>query len=111
VVFHGGDFDTWDLELRGGLFGGVRIQLVVEEHGGGKQFLKFRAWPTVPVQAVVSVLSLIGMAAYIALRANPTAGIVMGSISVMPALWMFWECATAKASTLDALNELRKNLQ
>ena len=111
VVLPGGDFDTWDLELRGGLFGGVRIRLVIEEHGGGRQLLKFRAWPSVPVQAVVSVVSLLGIAAYIALRADPAAGIVMGSISVLPALWMFWECATAKASTVDALNELKKNLQ
>ncbi|MEN6484193.1 MAG: glycosyltransferase, partial [Syntrophobacteraceae bacterium] len=37
VVLRGGDYDRWDLELRGGLLGCVRVLMAVEEHGGGKQ--------------------------------------------------------------------------
>ena len=42
----GGDFDSWDLELRGGLFGGTRIKMAVEEHSAGNQLLRFRIRPT-----------------------------------------------------------------
>jgi GT2 family glycosyltransferase len=38
----GGDFDPWDIQVRGGLFGSARLQLVVEEHGGGHQLLRYR---------------------------------------------------------------------
>lgn len=45
VVARGGDFDRWDLEVRAGLFGDVRVRLVTEEHGAGHQRTGFRIWP------------------------------------------------------------------
>ncbi len=45
VVLAGGDYDRWDLEVRGGLFGGGRLLAAVEEHAPGKQFLHFRVTP------------------------------------------------------------------
>lgn len=36
-VILGGDFDSWDLEVRGGLLGRARILMAQEEHGGGRQ--------------------------------------------------------------------------
>lgn len=44
-VVRGGDCDRWDLEVRGGLFGAVRILMAVEDHGSGTQLVRFRAWP------------------------------------------------------------------
>ncbi len=41
-VKRGGDFDTWDLQVCNGLFSRSRGLLVIEEHGGGKQYLKFK---------------------------------------------------------------------
>src|SRR5438874_1701715 len=37
VVVRGGDYDAWDLEVRGGLLGNARTALVIEEHGAGRQ--------------------------------------------------------------------------
>jgi GT2 family glycosyltransferase len=45
VVLRGGDFDDWDLEIRGGVMGAVRLRMAVEEHGDGKQLVRVRAWP------------------------------------------------------------------
>src|SRR5439155_2520834 len=45
VVRRGGDFDRWDLELRAGMLGAVRMDLVGEEHGQCTQLVRFRAWP------------------------------------------------------------------
>jgi GT2 family glycosyltransferase len=45
AVRHGGDFDRWDLEARLGTLGAVRVLLAIEEHGAGRQLLRFRAWP------------------------------------------------------------------
>ncbi len=38
----GGDYDDWDLRVRGGLLGGARLVMAVEDHEGGKQNVRFR---------------------------------------------------------------------
>ena len=48
VVRAGGDFDRWDLEVRLGSLGASRILLAPEEHGAGRQLLRFRIYPWVP---------------------------------------------------------------
>ena len=45
VILRGGDYDRWDLAVRGGLLGNARLLMAVEEHGGGKQLARFRTWP------------------------------------------------------------------
>src|SRR5207244_10977964 len=46
VVRRGGEFDRWDLEVRGGLLAGVRMLLAVEDHGPRTQLIRVRSWPT-----------------------------------------------------------------
>lgn len=41
-VKRGGDFDDWDIQVRSGLFSSARGLLAIEEHGGGKQYLRFK---------------------------------------------------------------------
>jgi hypothetical protein len=48
VVRPGGDFDRWDLEVRLGVLGAVRVLMATEEHGAGNQLLRFRIQPRVP---------------------------------------------------------------
>ncbi len=43
--YAGGDYDSWDLEVRSGLLGSARLNMTVEEHGGGKQLFRFRIRP------------------------------------------------------------------
>jgi hypothetical protein len=45
VVLRGGDYDRWDLHLRGGMLGAARVRMTIEEHGSGKQMARYRAWP------------------------------------------------------------------
>lgn len=51
-VARGGPLDRWDLEVRGGLFGGTRLQMAIEEHGGGTQVVRLRSRPYLPTAAV-----------------------------------------------------------
>jgi O-antigen biosynthesis protein len=46
VVHRGGDFDSWDLQIRGGLLGSAHLQMAVEEHGQGRQLIRLRLWPS-----------------------------------------------------------------
>ena len=53
VVLRGGEFDRWDLELRGGALGSARVYHVVEEHGQGRQLSRFCMKPHVSRIAVL----------------------------------------------------------
>ncbi|MFV8818440.1 glycosyltransferase [Haliea sp. E17] len=45
VFEYGGDFDDWDIEVSGGLLGGARMMMAVEDHGGGAHYIRVRFWP------------------------------------------------------------------
>ena len=45
AVQRGGPFDRWDLESRSGVFASARLLSTSEEHGGGRQQIRFRVWP------------------------------------------------------------------
>jgi GT2 family glycosyltransferase len=60
AVTAGGDYDAWDLEVRGGLFATARLLMAVEEHGAGRQMLRFRVWPK---WSRFALLPVIGFAA------------------------------------------------
>jgi hypothetical protein len=45
VVWHGSNYDRWDLEIIGGTFASVRMLMAVEDHGAGTQLVRIRGWP------------------------------------------------------------------
>jgi hypothetical protein len=59
VAVRGGDYDTWDLEVRGGLLAGVRVRAAVEEHGAGRQLLRFRVRSR-PSGTALALLAVLG---------------------------------------------------
>jgi hypothetical protein len=61
VLVLGGDYDRWDVEVRGGLLGAARLFMTVEEHGAGKQLFRFRRWPRFNLQGVVAILVFTGL--------------------------------------------------
>ena len=86
VVYRGGDFDRWDLEVRGGLFGSARLLHAIEEHGGGKQLVQYRVWPR---WAMVSLLlsSGLGLSAIVAMVNGEV--LVGGTLLVLGVLTSF----------------------
>jgi GT2 family glycosyltransferase len=61
----GGPFDRFDLEVRGGGFGGVRVIAAVEEHGAGRQLVRIRYWPSWSIRwlALIALAALSAWAA------------------------------------------------
>jgi GT2 family glycosyltransferase len=62
AAFRGGDFDRWDLEVWGGMFGCCRLRMAVEEHGSGRQLVRLRSWPR-PQPFVLALLALLAAGA------------------------------------------------
>jgi hypothetical protein len=61
-VRSGGPFDRWDLDLRAGPLGGVKIRTVIEEHGDGQQLLRAKVWPRTTAAGRLAVLALVLLA-------------------------------------------------
>lgn len=85
VGYHGGSFDGWDIEVRGGLLGGARLTATVEEHGGGRQFLRFRVAPHWSGVGAGLLALLGGLAAAAALEGAYVAAGILGPAAALVA--------------------------
>jgi hypothetical protein len=103
VVRSGGDWDRWDLQVRGGLLAVARLRIGIEEHGAGRQLIRVRSWPHAPragvlLGAVAATLAIIGWA-----DDRETAAALLGAISLAIVMRLLYECATACATVQRAL--------
>ena len=107
IAMSGSDFDRWDLEIRGGLFGAVRVLMVVEEHGQGKQLVRFGSWPKINVSLLIVTLVLATLSIVAAFdRATVVSGI-LGAVAGLLVLFALQDCATANASYFHALERVK----
>jgi hypothetical protein len=102
-VARGGDFDSWDLAVRGGLLGEARLRLVVEEHGSGKQLARFHWAPRVAPGTVVAILALGAGAALASTGGALGAAIVLGAMAVGLGARTLVECGQAVAAVAGAV--------
>jgi GT2 family glycosyltransferase len=103
IVRHGGDFDAWDIEVRGGTLAGVRITTLVEEHGQGRQLTRWRCRPTWSRPALATVFVLAALATVAALDGAMIAAVVLGLLALALGLRIVNEAAAAMATALEAL--------
>jgi GT2 family glycosyltransferase len=77
-VRSGGPFDRWDLDLRTGPLGKVRIRVAVEEHGEGKQLMRVRIWPRASTGGLLAALTLASLAAFAWQQDRVDVGVAIG---------------------------------
>jgi GT2 family glycosyltransferase len=82
-VVRGGDFDRHDLRVRGGLFTGAHVQMAVEEHGAGRQLLRFRVTPRLGIAVPAFVVGAVIAAVVVSVTSSHLA---IGLIAVAVAL-------------------------
>jgi O-antigen biosynthesis protein len=108
IVRRGGEYDRWDLEIQGGLFGAARLLMTTEEHGAGRQLLRFRVWPR--YQPAGLVLAFVFIALALAAEASRAwlADIVLVALGVLLALRAVHEAAYALAAARRAVREVEQ---
>jgi GT2 family glycosyltransferase len=99
----GGVFDKWDLELKGGPFGGVRLRMVIEEHGGGKQFVRCRTEPVISSAGMIAWGSATLAIAAAASMASIPAVIGAAVVSAIVGISCFGEAAGAASLARKAM--------
>jgi glycosyltransferase involved in cell wall biosynthesis len=103
VVRSGGDWDRWDLQIRGGLLGVARVRIGIEEHGSGKQLVRVRAWPYAPRAGVLLGIALAALAILGWIDDREAAGGLLGLVSFAILARLMYECGNACATIGHAL--------
>jgi hypothetical protein len=82
IVHRGGDYDDWDLCVRGGLLANARLSMAVEDHAAGKQNLRFRTSfnPARPLPILAGSAAILALSS--ALTGSwPTAGLAIAFLA------------------------------
>lgn len=106
VVMRGGDFDRWDLELRGGWLGGARVLTAVEEHGHGCQLVRFRFWLRPTSGALLSAVLVAALALAAALGGAFHVAAGLGSVLALVLALAARNCSHAVGSARRAADEV-----
>jgi len=106
VVRRGGDYDSWDLEIRGGLFGGLRVYMVSENYGRGKHMLRLRSRPWFSISGAGTTLLLMLACFGAMLDHSIYAAGILGPLGVMFGAITFRSAAVAVGAIHRALIKL-----
>jgi len=77
LVHRGGAYEVCDLDITGGLLGGTRVLMAVEDHGAGCQYVRTAAWPRYSPTAVALMFGLAAMSGAALLNHRPIVGAVL----------------------------------
>ncbi len=103
AVNRGAQFDRWDLRVRVGALGAARIRLAIEEHGHGRQLLRYRVIPAPPRRGVKLIAVLLGICALEAVTANLPGLVLVGLATMALIVRSVEHCAAAGATLTDLL--------
>lgn len=106
VVRRGGDYDPWDLEIRGGLFGGVRVCMVSEIYGHANYMLRLRSRPWFSTSGTGMTLLLLGAFCGAALHHSMHAAAILGVLGALFGTVALRSGAVAVAAVHRALIKL-----
>ena len=106
----GGNYDRWDLELRRGMHGAVRLLMANQAHeAGSKQLLIFRTWPLCSPSVLGLTLLFAALTTAAALDYAWAAATVLGGVAALLIIHQLQQCATATAAALGTLQDLSEH--
>jgi GT2 family glycosyltransferase len=99
----GGGFDPWDIQVRGGLLGSARLLLAIEEHGEGRQLLRYRITPHFSGWGIAMILLLSALGLLAGLESCTSACLILagsGAVLITRAAREYFLSAHALTHTL-----------
>jgi GT2 family glycosyltransferase len=97
----GGDFDRWDLEIRGGLFGAARLLAGSEEHENSQQRIRVRIWPRYSMVAI----GLTGALSALAVASAQAGAWITTSVLVAATIATIWRAVVDSGRAAGLFNE------
>jgi GT2 family glycosyltransferase len=101
-VMRGGEYDGWDLEVRGGMLGGARVLAAVEDHGSPGQLVRLRAWPRCSLVGIGPTVLLAGLAGAAGADGAWVVTAMLGAAALGLGVRIFLESARATAAIVHA---------
>jgi len=110
-VVRGGEYDRWDLRVSDGTLGSVQLSVVIEEHGAGRQFARFRLAPRCcrPALGAVAAFFTIGVAA--GWVGTPVVSTFFSSLALVFLLRMSRDSGAAMAAVLTVLRAKKSEIE
>ena len=96
-VVVGDSFAPWDLEVRGGIFGGKQIIMAIEDIGLGRQLIRVRWWPVFPLQVILLASLFTALALGAAIDHASIASALLAFLALGILLRAGWEAGTIGA--------------
>jgi len=96
-VVVGDSFAPWDLEVRGGIFGGKQIIMAIEDIGLDRQLIRVRWWPVFPLQVILFVSLFAALALGAAIDHAPIASALLACLTLGVLLRAGWEAGAIGA--------------
>jgi hypothetical protein len=87
------------------MLGSARTLMAIEEHGAGKQLVRFRTWPKCSSAGVVVIALFALLSGGAALDRAWVASAILGAVAATLALRMLWECSVATAAVLNVVED------
>jgi hypothetical protein len=103
ATFRGGEFDRWDLQVRGGALGSARLLMAVEEHGGGRQLVRVRVWPRFSIDGLFVGIVVGGLSLAAGLDGAWAASAVLAVLAALVLVTGVLHCGFAIATVLGTL--------
>jgi len=111
VTVRGGDYDRWDLWVRGGAFGSVRALFAVEEHGGGKQLVRMKMRPRATRCAAGFATLFLTLAVLAFGDSAPPAGTGLAALGLLLQGLIVRDCAFAAGLWIGALRRVSDHVR
>jgi GT2 family glycosyltransferase len=105
AVLHGSEYDRWDLQVRGGMLGVARMRMAVEEHGAGRQLVRFRSWPKYSRIGLALTVTFAALSSAAAFAEAWIAFAALGATALLLATSAIRDCATATGLLVRVLEQ------
>jgi GT2 family glycosyltransferase len=106
TVVAGGDYDRWDVEVRGGLLGSSRTRMTIEEHGAGRQLVRIQCWPHGSRLGFAVNVLIAALAVVAAIDGAILASVLLGSTALLLAVSAAVDCAASAGIVQKVLLEI-----
>lgn len=110
-VRRGNVFDRWDLEVRPGLLGGARLLMAVEEHGEGRQLLRYRIRPVCSFSGLILLGMSVGLAVGAAIGHAWIVAAVLGLTTGLLAISAVRASAAGRLMLLKGIEQVPAGLE
>jgi GT2 family glycosyltransferase len=104
-VHRGGDFDRWDLEVRGGMLGSARLLTLAEDQPKRAQLRRYRCWPKISPFGWAQMFLFGALSAGAWWEQAWVAGALLAVVTFLLAARTWLECGGAMAAILEATEQ------